>query len=894
MSKIIKTTCPYCGVGCGLLAQVEADGQVNVSGDPEHPANFGRLCSKGAALGETLSMDGRLLLPEVEGKTKSWDAALDTVASSFQNIIKKHGKNSVAFYVSGQLLTEDYYVANKLMKGFIGSGNIDTNSRLCMSSAVAGQKRAFGSDTVPCSYEDLERTKLVVLTGSNTAWCHPVLFQRIKKAKQDNPDMMVVVIDPRRTATCDIADIHLPIKSGTDHILFNGLLVYLNKVNEKNELFVDNYTEGLDAALSMAESYAASSEIVAKDCGLDFEVVEQFYKLFARTERVVTVYSQGVNQWSFGTEQVNSIINCHLYTGRIGRPGMGPFSITGQPNAMGGREVGGLANQLAAHMTIENVYHRSLVKTFWDSPNIAESEGLKAVDLFDAIDAGEIKAVWIMATNPAVSLPNSNKVKQALKKCEFVVVSDCVKNTDTTHYANVLLPAKTWGERDGTVTNSERRISRQRAFLSPAGEARTDWWIISEVAKKMGFRDSFSYSDSVDIFKEHARLSGYENNRALENRNTLRDFDISGLQDLSKDEYDNLKPIQWPVTKDSLEGTARLFTNGQFYTPSGKAQFISIENSQPTHELNHQYPLRLNTGRIRDQWHTMTRTSKSVKLSGHIYEPFVEIHPIDAEKFSLLDNELAEVTSTLGHIVCRVSISKSQQQGNVFVPIHWNNEFASNAVVDSIISSEVDPISGQPEYKSTPINIKTYDARWYGFVLSRRKLVLENASYWSCSRGQGVWRYEIAGNEIPGDWAECARSLLCQHAEEIEWTEYHDSAVNRYRAARIENGRLESCIFIGPDILLPERDWLLNIFNDDDLNEVDRKSVLIGKPDNGINDTGKTVCACFNVGINTLVDCIVSKKITTPEQVGELLRAGTNCGSCLPEIKEIINLNLNN
>ena len=894
MSKIIKTTCPYCGVGCGLLAQVEADGQVNVSGDPEHPANFGRLCSKGAALGETLSMDGRLLLPEVEGKTKSWDAALDTVASSFQNIIKKHGKNSVAFYVSGQLLTEDYYVANKLMKGFIGSGNIDTNSRLCMSSAVAGQKRAFGSDTVPCSYEDLERAKLVVLTGSNTAWCHPVLFQRIKKAKQDNPDMMVVVIDPRRTATCDIAGIHLPIKSGTDHILFNGLLVYLNKVNEKNELFVDNYTEGLDAALSMAESYAASSEIVAQDCGLDLKVVEQFYKLFARTERVVTVYSQGVNQWSFGTEQVNSIINCHLYTGRIGRPGMGPFSITGQPNAMGGREVGGLANQLAAHMAIENIYHRNLVKTFWDSPNIAESEGLKAVDLFDAIDAGEIKAVWIMATNPAVSLPNSDKVKRALEKCDFVVVSDCMKNTDTTYYANVLLPAKTWGERDGTVTNSERRISRQRAFLSPAGEARTDWWIISEVAKRMGFSDNFSYSNSVDIFKEHARLSGYENNGILENKNTLRDFNISGLQDLSKDEYDNLKPIQWPATKDSLEGTARLFTNGQFYTPSGKAQFISIENSQPTHELNHQYPLRLNTGRIRDQWHTMTRTSKSVKLSGHIYEPFVEIHPIDAEKFSLLDNELAEVTSTLGHIVCRVSISKSQQQGNVFVPIHWNNEFASNAVVDSIISSEVDPISGQPEYKSTPINIKTYDARWYGFVLSRRKLVLDNASYWSCSRGQGVWRYEIAGNEIPGDWAECARSLLCQHAEEIEWTEYHDSAVNRYRAARIENGRLESCIFIGPDILLPERDWLLNIFNDDDLNEVDRKSVLIGKPDNGINDTGKTVCACFNVGINTLVDCIVSEKITTPEQVGELLRAGTNCGSCLPEIKEIINLNFSN
>ena len=894
MSKIIKTTCPYCGVGCGVLAQVQPDGQVNISGDPEHPANFGRLCSKGAALGETLSMDGRLLYPEVEGETKSWDTALNTVASRFKEIINEHGSDSVAFYVSGQLLTEDYYVANKLMKGFIGSANIDTNSRLCMSSAVAGQKRAFGSDTVPCSYEDLERAKLVILTGSNTAWCHPVLFQRIKKAKKDNPDMMVIVIDPRRTATCDIADIHLPLKSGTDHILFNGLLVYLNNASEKNELFVDNYTEGLDAALSMAKSHAGTIEVVAKHCSLDLDIVEKFYKLFSRTERVVTVYSQGVNQWSFGTDQVNSIINCHLYTGRIGRPGMGPFSITGQPNAMGGREVGGLANQLAAHMAIENKTHRNLVKTFWGSPSIAETEGLKAIDLFDAIDAGKIKAVWIMATNPAVSLSNSNKVKQALEKCEFVVVSDCVKDTDTTHYANVLLPAITWGERDGTVTNSERRISRQRSFLPSSGEARPDWWIASEVAKRMGFSDSFSYSDSADIFKEHAALSGYENNVVDGNKNKLRDFDISGLQNLNKNDYDNLKPIQWPVTKDTVKGTARLFTNGQFYTPSGKAQFIAVENSQPANELSVQYPIRLNTGRIRDQWHTMTRTSKSVKLSGHIYEPFVEVHPIDAGKLSLLDNELAEVTSTLGHIVCRVSVSESQQQGNVFVPIHWSNEFASNAVVNSIVISEVDPVSGQPEYKSTPVNIKSYEAKWYGFVLSRRKLDLDNASFWSCSRGQEVWRYEIAGNEIPGDWAECARSLLCQHAEEIEWTEYHDSALNRYRAARIENGRLESCIFIGPDFLLPERDWLLRIFKDNSLNEVDRKSVLTGKPDNGINDTGRTVCACFNVGMNTLIDTIKSEKLTTPEQVGELLRAGTNCGSCLPEIKEIINLNFIN
>ena len=892
MSEVIKTTCPYCGVGCGVLAQLNEEGGITVSGDSQHPANFGRLCSKGAALGDTLSMDGRLLYPEVEGETQSWDTALDTVASRFQNIIKQHGPDSVAFYVSGQLLTEDYYVANKLMKGFIGSANIDTNSRLCMSSAVAGQKRAFGSDTVPCSYEDLERAKLVILTGSNTAWCHPVLFQRIKQAKQDNPDMMVVVIDPRQTATCDIADIHLPIKSGNDHVLFNGLLVHLKNANEKNELFVNNFTEGLEAAMTVAESHAASSESVAAQCGLTLEAVEKFYRLFARTERVVTVYSQGINQWSYGTDRVNAIINCHLYTGRIGRAGMGPFSITGQPNAMGGREVGGLANQLAAHMAIENEAHRELVKTFWDSPTIPEHEGLKAVDLFDAMDCGKIKAVWIMATNPAVSMPDANKVKQALEKCEFVVVSDCMRNTDTTRYANVLLPARTWGERDGTVTNSERCITRQRAFLPSPGDAKSDWWIISEVAKRMGFAKQFSYSEPADIFKEHAALSAYENNEVEGNRNKLRDFDLSGLQNLSYTEYDELKPIQWPVTKEAMGGTPRLFANGHFYTQSGKAQFISVENSSAAHALTKEYPLRLNTGRIRDQWHTMTRTGKSARLSGHIYEPFVEINPQDAVTLSLKENTLAQVSSEIGDIVCRVTISESQQQGNVFVPIHWSDQFASRAVVGSLINATVDPFSGQPEFKATPVNVKPYTAKWYGFVLSGRKLNIEQASYWTVSRSEGVWRYEIAGDHVPGDWAEHARDLLCQHADTVEWTEYFDSAVNRYRAARIENGRLESCIFIGPDYALPERDWLLKLFNDTALNDADRRSVLSGKSVSGEKDSGKTVCACFNVGMNTIVDAMQMQKLTSPEQIGELLRAGTNCGSCIPELKEIIKLNL--
>ena len=888
----IKTTCPYCGVGCGVIAQVETNGKVNVTGDPEHPANFGRLCSKGAALGDTLGMEGRLLSPQFNGQNISWDAALDTVASRFQHIIKEHGSDAVAFYVSGQLLTEDYYVANKLMKGFIGSANIDTNSRLCMSSAVAGQKRAFGSDTVPCSYEDLENAKLVILTGSNTAWCHPVLFQRIKKARQDNPEMRVVVIDPRETATADIADQHIAIKPGTDHVLFNGLLLYLAQHGIQDDLFVKNHTEGLEQVLSSAKSFAATVNEVAALCNLPVNIVENFYRLFSNTEQVVTLYSQGINQWSYGTDRVNSIINCHLLTGRIGRVGMGPFSITGQPNAMGGREVGGLANQLAAHMAIENPSHRELVKTFWQSPTIAEHEGLKAVDLFNAIDEGKIKAVWIMATNPAVSLPDTNKVKRALEKCEFVVVSDCMQETDTTKFAHVLLPATTWGEREGTVTNSERRISRQRAFIEAPGAARADWWILSEVAKRMGYADAFSYQGPVDIFKEHAALSGYHNSAdhiaGKPYQNNLRDFNISALAAINDDDYNALRPTQWPITAEAPQGTSRLFADGQFYTPSGKARFIVIENSQPKNALSAEYPLRLNSGRIRDQWHTMTRTAKTARLSAHIYEPFIEIHPFDAETAKIQHNELVSVKSQWGDVVCRAIVTTSQQQGSVFIPIHWNEQYASQALVDSLIDAAVDPISGQPEYKSTPVNITAYKAHWYGFLLSRRKLEITTASYWTCSRGDGVWRYEIAGDEIPENWAECARSLLCQDAQQVEWTEYHDAAVNRYRAARIENGLLESCIFIGPEFSLPERDWLIKLFKDEKLDDTDRASILTGKSASPQKDVGRIVCACFNVGTNTIIDAIQSQKLVTAEDVGKALRAGTNCGSCVPEIHKLI------
>ncbi|RWE22983.1 MAG: nitrate reductase, partial [Mesorhizobium sp.] len=537
-AREVRTTCPYCGVGCGVLAKVAADGEVSVRGDPDHPANFGRLCSKGSALAETIGLDGRLLYPEIEGHRVGWDEALDRVASTFSRTIAEHGPDAVAFYVSGQLLTEDYYLANKLMKGFVGSANIDTNSRLCMASSVAGHRRAFGSDTVPGCYEDLELADLIVLVGSNLAWCHPVLYQRIAAAREKRPDMKIVLVDPRRTMTADIADLHLAIAPDGDTALFSGLLAYLARNDALDRAYIATHTSGFRETLAAAETLDLAC--IAAATGLGEDELLQFYELFAATQKTVTVYSQGVNQSSQGTDKVNAIINCHLATGRIGKPGAGPFSVTGQPNAMGGREVGGLANMLAAHMEIENPAHRARVRRFWNSPTVPERPGLKAVDMFKAVADGRIKALWIMATNPVDSMPDADTVQAAIKACPFVVVSDVLEHTDTVRHANVRLPATAWGEKDGTVTNSERRISRQRPFLASPGEARHDWWIIAEVARRMGFGEAFGHETPGAIFAEHATLSGFENDGA-------RDFDIGGYGGVDAQAYETLAPFQWPA-----------------------------------------------------------------------------------------------------------------------------------------------------------------------------------------------------------------------------------------------------------------------------------------------------------------------------------------------------------
>jgi assimilatory nitrate reductase catalytic subunit len=903
MTAATRTTCPYCGVGCGVLAQSRETG-VSLRGDPDHPANEGRLCSKGAALADTLGTAHRLLYPAVDGRRVSWNEALSHVADGFTRIIRERGPDAVAFYVSGQLLTEDYYVANKLMKGFIGSANIDTNSRLCMASAVAGHKRAFGADLVPGCYEDFDLADLVVLAGSNTAWCHPVLYQRIVRAKERRPELKLIVIDPRRTPTCELADLHLPVRAGSDVWLFSGLLAFLHAQGCVDEAFVAEHTAGATEALTVALQAAADIGKVAAACGIDASRIRTFYEMFARTERVVTAFSQGVNQSTAGTDKVNSIINCHLLTGRIGRPGMGPFSVTGQPNAMGGREVGGMANMLAAHMELESAAHRDIVQTFWRSPRIASRGGLKAVDLFDAIHDGRIKAVWIMATNPVVSLPEANRVREALRGCEMVVVSDCVARTDTLDFAHVQLPAAAWGEKEGTVTNSERRMSRQRAFLPAPGEARPDWWILCEVAKRMGFTAGFDFRSPRDIFIEHARLSG------MSNRGT-RVFDIGALGGLTNEEYENFAPAQWPMPADAMSapqsgglpsaaisvrglpsGTPRLGGDGRFFHPDGRARLVPTPPRAPAHAPSDEFPFVLNTGRIRDQWHTMTRTGMAPQLSEHLPEPYVDMHAQDALLTGIRDGELARVTTPWGSMAARLRTSGEIARGAVFVPIHWSAVNSSDARVGALVNPAVDPISGEPEFKHTPARVEPLRVDWYGVLFARDHTTDPDTTWWTRIRGEGFVRYELAGRDATStrhcSRHEWARRVLQAAERHADYLDYEDAASGIYRAALLVETRLVACLYLSRSPQLPSRAWLASLFLEDRLDDKDRRALLAGRPLDPAADAGPLVCSCFRVGRRAISEAITRHKLQTPTQIGAHLRAGTNCGSCVPEIRLLL------
>jgi len=845
--RTIHSTCAYCGVGCGIAATVNGDRSVAIAGDRDHPANHGRLCSKGTHLGETVGLEGRLLNPMVGDRETDWDEALDMVAGRMRDCIDEYGPDSVAFYVSGQLLTEDYYVANKLMKGFIGSGNIDTNSRLCMASAVAAHNRAFGEDVVPCCYSDLDAADLVLLVGSNTAWCHPVVWQRLEKTRERR-GTKIVVIDPRRTETAEQADLHVQVAPDGDIALFNALLAEMKRRRVLDEQFLSD-------CVDLPEGFFETIENT--DPGIPDREFKALADMVAANARMITLFSQGSNQSVCGTDKGNSIINLHLATGRINRIGAGPFSITGQPNAMGGREVGGLANMLACHLGFSEE-ERADVAQFWNTGAVCEGPGLKAVDLFRAVHGGRIKFLWVVATNPAVSLPDSGFVREALRRCPTVVVSDMIADTDTGRLADVRLPVLGWGEKSGTVTNSERRISRQRSLFRGPGQSRADWQVICDVAARMGWKDAFDFDSAAQIFREFAAMTQLSVKHG-------KKLDLTAWADVSDHDYETMKPFQWGGDHPLKDGCS---------TPTGRMRMIAV--TPPVAVKDDAYPLRLNTARYRDQWHTMTRTGISPTLSKHRPEPLVEVHPADADKFGLVEGGLAKVVTANGTAVFRVGVSEGQRPGEICAPMHWTDVMAGEGRSNRLPGQGTDPFSGQPGFKNTPAAIEPVKPEWRAFLAAREEIVPQPVIYWTRSRQANGWLYELAG-----EGAIDADALL----PEGNRIEVADTVRGMRRiAVRSDDGRLDAALFLTRSGELPKREWVSAQLGS---GEVDTTEVLAGRPSKPLPDRGPIVCVCHGVGENDIC-AAASNGADTVAAIGEATSAGTNCGSCRPAISRLL------
>ncbi len=697
--KTEKTICSYCGVGCGILVDVDSKGTISVDGDPDYPANKGMLCSKGRNLNYVAQdTTDRILHPTMRWSRNhplqkvTWDTAFERAAAVFKSIINKHGPDSVGFYVSGQCLTEEYYLANKIIKGFIGSNNIDTNSRLCMSSAVVGYKKTLGEDSVPISYEDIELADTFLIAGANPAWCHPILYRRLEQRKADNPEVRVIVVDPRKTQTAAAADLHLQILPGTDVILFNAIARWLIDKRKIDKSFIRKHTVNFEAVKEMA--FSLSIRQAAERCGIPASEIRKAAQYIGEASKFLSMWTMGLNQSVIGVSKNVSLLNISLLTGQIGKPGCGPFSLTGQPNAMGGREVGGMANLLAVHKDLGNPVHRKEVSDFWGGKEIQEKPGYTATEMFDALESGKLKAIWIICTNPAVSMPNVRKVERALNNAAFVVVQDISHHSETTKFADLLLPAAGWLEKEGTMTNSERRISYLPKVIDPPGEALPDAEILWRFAQAIGF-EGFDYNSASEVYEEHCLLS----------KGTS--IDISGLN------YERLKnegSFQWPVPHATHPGTPRLFTDKSFLTIDKKAHFnvpSSLYNN--SEETNVDFPLILNTGRVRDQWHTRTKTGKVKRLLTHIPQPFLEINKVDAYLRKLKDGDIAVIKSRRGEVQVKVNVTNEIRDGVVFLPMHWgkvlNNDYGR---ANNITNDIVDPVSKEPDFKYCAVQVEKF------------------------------------------------------------------------------------------------------------------------------------------------------------------------------------------
>ena len=815
--KQVATTCCYCGVGCGVVVSTHKVGIFSVKGDAAHPANHGRLCTKGAALHLSTDNGARLLHPEINGERKTWDQALDHAAGKFRQIIAEHGPDAVAFYISGQLLTEDYYVFNKLAKGLVGTNNVDTNSRLCMSSAVAGYKQSLGSDAPPCAYEDIDVADLILIAGSNTAFAHPIVYQRIEDARARNPGLKVVVIDPRATVTARAADLHLALKPGTDIPLFNAMLHVLRKEGFFSSSFVEHNTENFEKLQTLLDYW--TPEKAAEVCDLPVEKIIEAARLFGRSKAALSLYCQGLNQSASGTWKNCALINLHLATGQIGRPGAGPFSLTGQPNAMGGREVGGMANLLSGHRDLDNEEHRKEVAALWGVDAVPLKPGKTAVEMFESIGRGEIKAVWIACTNPVQSMPDANAVRKALERAEFVVVQEAFRDAETCDYADVLLPAASWAEKEGTVTNSERRISRVRAAVPPPGEARPDWQIAVDFARRLlpAGEKLFPYQNPEQIFNEHR-----ESTRG-------RDLDITGLS-YALLERDG--PQQWPYPEGARSGRTRLYADGVFPTASGRARFVATDYVPPAEEPDAQFPIRLTTGRLRDQWHSMTRTGIVARLFSHSPEPEVVLSPLDLEKCGFSDQDLVRVTSRRGSIVMKIRASDDMRPGDAFIAMHWGGRFTGGVGTNALTVPAIDPYSKQPELKHAAIRVEAFAARWRGAFAAPATPELQRAA--------GAWM------------------------------------------ARFDYATLT--LAEGPEILLRLELATAGVPAPEALSALEE---LFGQPPvTGAAAFERAVCACFKVGESQVRAAVAAGANLAALQKD--LKCGTNCGSCVPELRRLV------
>jgi assimilatory nitrate reductase catalytic subunit len=906
--KHTKSTCPYCGVGCGVVIGSQGNEIISVKGDPDHPANFGRLCTKGATLHLSAKSDNRALYPEMRltreaaRKRVSWDTSLDFLAEKFAQTIEQHGPDSVAFYISGQLMTEDYYVFNKLAKGLIGTNNVDTNSRLCMSSAVTGYKATLGADAPPACYEDIDHAECLFIAGSNTAFAHPIIYRRIEDAKAKNPNLKIIVVDPRRTDTAQAADLHLAILPGTDVALFNGILHVMLWEGLLDMAYINAHTNGFAELKETLREY--TPKMVADICGIKQSDIIQAAKWFGAGP-TLSMYCMGLNQSIHGTEKNAALINLHLATGQIGKPGAGPFSLTGQPNAMGGREVGGMANLMSGHRDLANPEHRAEIAKLWGIDSAPEKAGKTAIEMFDAVKSGEIKVIWIACTNPAHSMPDLNNVLEALNNAKLVVVQDAFNNTDTAKYADVLLPASTWGEKEGTVTNSERRITRVNSAIAPPAEAKHDWQIMVDFAQRLEKRlaknsDLFAYTSTEQIFNEHV-----ETTRG-------RDLDITGLSYTLLNEQG---PQQWPFKQGQQQASARLYTDGIFQKPDGKAQFINAAYKGTADKTDARHPLHLLTGRLRDQWHGMSRTGNVAQLFNHAEEPVIQISADDMMRRNLKNGDIVKISNKRGSLVLPAQTSDEVQPAQTFIAMHWGSQFMHGLGVNALMPPNFDKTSKQPELKHTAIKLEKLELPWRMTImrncqdltlLTKIRSLLIDFSYASC----GLFGRESASNqagililraahETAPDRALIAKiDAMLGMTEDSPCLNYNDAKRGISKRILVENNLISGKPEVTGVRLMGETlaaDWLKDVmttgqFNDQaHYKEFSRWALApLSAPPAGQRTRGKIVCNCLDISQNEIVENIeLGADLITLQNK---LKCGTECGSCVPELKKLVQM----